>query len=124
MGKRAGSSEKVAEWTARLERWKASGLSVARFCEREGVSAVSVYLWRKKLASVPRSTAMATAPIRSPFQRVQLMTAALPSQPAVIRLPHGVSIELGSDSQFAAEIVESLVLQLCRPQASRETHEC
>ncbi len=40
MGKRAGSSEKVAEWTARLERLNASGLSVARFCEREGVSAV------------------------------------------------------------------------------------
>ncbi len=35
MGKRASSrSEKVAEWTVRLEQWKASGLSVARFSER------------------------------------------------------------------------------------------
>ena len=124
MGKRAGSSEKVAEWTARLERWKASGLSVARFSEREGVSAVSIYLWRKKLATAPRSTAMVPASIASPFQRVQLVTSSLTSQSPVIRLPQGVSIELGSDSQFAAEIVESLVRQLCRPQASRETHEC
>ncbi len=124
MGKRAGGSDKVAEWTARLERLNASGLSVARFCEREGVSAVSVYLWRKKLATAPRSTAMSTTPIKSPFQRVELMTSALHSQSAVIRLPQGVSIELGSDAQFAAEIVESLVRQLCRPQASRETHEC
>ena len=124
MGKRAGGSDKVAEWTARLERLNASGLSVARFCEREGVSAVSVYLWRKKLATASPSTAMSTTPLRSPFQRLQLMTAPLPSQPAVIRLPQGISIELGSDAQFAAEIVESLVRQLCRPQASRETHEC
>lgn len=124
MGKRAGGSDKVAEWTARLERLNASGLSVARFCEREGVSAVSVYLWRKKLATASPSTAMSTTPLRSPFQRVQLMTSPLPSQPAVIRLPQGVWIELGSDAQFAAEIVESLVRQLCRPQASRETHEC
>lgn len=124
MGKRAGGSDKVAEWTARLERLNASGLSVARFCEREGVSAVSVYLWRKKLATAPRSTAMSTTPIKSPFQRVELMTSALHSQSAVIRLPQGISIELGSDAQFAAEIVESLVRQLCRPQASRETHEC
>ncbi len=99
MGKRAGSSEKVAEWTARLERLNASGLSVARFCEREGVSAVSVYLWRKKLASVPRSTAMATAPLRSTAEtagptvktsdgsvRRSLSFVSLPSRQTVKRL--------------------------------------
>lgn len=124
MGKRASSSEKLAEWTARLERWKASGLSVARFSEREGVSAVSVYLWRKKLARAPRFTAMVAAPIRSPFQRVELVTSPLPSQPAVIRLPQGVSIELGSDAQFASQMVESLVRQLCVPRTTMEAREC
>lgn len=124
MGTRTGHGDKVAEWTARLERWKASGLSVARFSEREGVSAVSVYLWRKKLATASPSRAMVTTAIKPSFQRVELVTPALRSQPAVIRLPQGVSIELGSDAQFASEIVESLVRQLYGPRTTMESREC
>lgn len=37
-------------WRERLRRFSKSGLSVARFCEREKVSPASFYQWRRKLA--------------------------------------------------------------------------
>lgn len=40
-------------WRERLRRYERSGLTVTRFCEREGVSAPSFYQWRKRLASRP-----------------------------------------------------------------------
>ncbi len=114
MGKQLDSA-RAAQWRERLERLNASNLSVSRFCEQEGVSTASIYWWRRKLATPPK---------RSPFQRVELSRLQIARQQAVVRLPEGVSIELGSDPQLAAEIVESLVRQLCGPQAPAEARRC
>ncbi len=35
----------------RLDRFERAGVSVARFCAREGVSVASFYKWRKKLGA-------------------------------------------------------------------------
>lgn len=46
----AGKSRGAAErWRERVARWRASGLSVAEFCLREGLSSPSFYIWRKRL---------------------------------------------------------------------------
>jgi len=39
------------QWRQRVERQRTSGLSIAEFCRREGVSAVTFYTWRRKLRS-------------------------------------------------------------------------
>jgi hypothetical protein len=45
-----GARERVrGEWVRRLARFRATGLSVAGFCRREGVSVAAFYQWRKKL---------------------------------------------------------------------------
>jgi len=54
MGRRV-NEELHREWRDRLERHVGSGLTIARFCEREGVSAASFYAWRGKLAARSRS---------------------------------------------------------------------
>jgi hypothetical protein len=37
-------------WQMAIETWQASGMSVSKFCEAEGLSESSFYIWRKKLA--------------------------------------------------------------------------
>jgi hypothetical protein len=40
-------------WQQRLQRFRDSGLTVAAFCEREGISAASSYAWRRRLQHDP-----------------------------------------------------------------------
>ena len=37
-------------WQMAIETWQASGMSVSKFCEAEGLSESSFYIWRKKFA--------------------------------------------------------------------------
>ena len=39
------------QWRKRLARWKASGLKVSAFCEREGVTPTAFAHWRKEIAA-------------------------------------------------------------------------
>jgi len=94
---------KVAQWRACLARFQKSGLTVARFCEKEGVSTPSFYQWRRKLVGIdaPRRQSDATqasAPDKpkngAAFRALQILPAAAA---ATIRLPNGIEIELGGD---------------------------
>jgi len=85
---RRGSSSKRAEWRERLGRHRRSGLSVARFCEREGVSTASFYSWRKRLDD---AGAAGSKRERSRFQPVRLTAAGLPMS---VHLLGGVRIEV------------------------------
>jgi hypothetical protein len=56
--------QKRRAWEARLARYRASGLSVSRFCEREEVSVHTFYYWAKRLktASVPSLPGVSATP--------------------------------------------------------------
>jgi hypothetical protein len=41
--------DKLAQWRMRIERFQASGLTVADFCQREQVSTAAFYYWQRKL---------------------------------------------------------------------------
>ena len=56
----SGDVEKRRAWEARFARYRASGLSVARFCKQERVSANTFYYWAKRLR-----TASAMASLRA-----------------------------------------------------------
>ena len=47
---RALKESRRSVWQDRLARQVSSGLTVAEFCRREGVSAPSLYHWRKRLS--------------------------------------------------------------------------
>jgi hypothetical protein len=54
-------------WRDLIDRWKASGQSVATFCDAHRVSQATFYSWRKRLGTRTRSTtppAPAFAPVR------------------------------------------------------------
>jgi transposase-like protein len=83
----------LANWySAALEAQEASGLSVAAFAERMGVSVPTLYMWRRRLG-----TARSVAESSSKFVEV---TVTRPSSPApssgamVVRLCAGRSVEV------------------------------
>jgi len=59
--------EKRREWDDRLARRESSGLTVAEFCEWEGVSVAAFYQWRRKFSGKSESRP-------SPAQRASLMS--------------------------------------------------
>ncbi|MEY3226012.1 MAG: hypothetical protein RLZZ536_631 [Planctomycetota bacterium] len=104
MGRRADDGKRD-EWIQRFRRRETSGLTVATFCEWEGVSVAAFYRWQKKLRageSEGRSTAGIGLPAKSspslpkasflPVRINQRGEARLASPCIEIRLANGVRI--------------------------------
>ena len=85
----------VAEkWRERVQRQARSGLSIAAFCHREGISQPSFYQWRKRLATEPR-------PAESPwFVPVQVAEAARAAEGVEIELPGGALVRLPAEADL------------------------
>jgi hypothetical protein len=43
-----GNSSKVAEWVKRIDDWRNSGLSLSKFCERNGIKHATMNRWLYK----------------------------------------------------------------------------
>jgi len=82
-----------AVWRERLQAQQASGLSVAAWCKQEGVSAWSVYGWRKRLSLSPVASSAAVRLISVPM-------AGLGSGPMLeMQTPGGYVLRLSSAEQ-------------------------
>ena len=68
-------SETARLWAERFQRFSCSQMTVAKFCQSEGVSQPSFYQWRKKL----RQRSMDAEPKRTD-SAVQFMPLRLPAQ--------------------------------------------
>jgi hypothetical protein len=89
--------QKRRAWEVRLGRFRASGLTVARFCAQEGVSANTFYYWAKRigLASIRRSassTGDASQPGRQSVQR--RATASGITHAALVRFHWNAAVEV------------------------------
>ena len=96
---------KHCEWAERIRRRRESGLTVAEFCEWEGVSAASFYNWQKKLRDTKsrrQSVELVTPDAMSQrslqkasFLPVHVMQAGTTTAPATrieIQLTNGVRV--------------------------------
>lgn len=83
------SDRKAGEWQQRLLRFEKCRSTVQEFCRREGVSAPSFYLWRKRLGHGRRHGRKPSAD-QSPasFRPVRLLTPASLS----VHLPGGTRL--------------------------------
>ena len=113
---RVSNVGKIEEWTKRLTRFEAADETVARFCQREGVSVPSFYAWKKKLrqAAAPNGA----SPRFLPVQITPPKTTAAKRE-TVVRLGHGIQIEFGSDLL----VVEAVVKQLLRATGDAQQAE-
>ena len=67
------SSHGEIYWRSALKRQAASGLSIARFCDQEGVSAPTFYKWRHRLQAAPRFTELCVGdPVYMPSPEIEL----------------------------------------------------
>ena len=82
-------------WQQRLNRFRASGLTVADFCEREGISTASFYAWRRR-CEAGSAPAAAGAPHLVP---VRLVTPPA-SAPVELLLPSGAILRLSPDTEL------------------------
>lgn len=107
-----GRTERI--WRERLKRYRRCGLTVAAFCEREGVSTASFYAWKRRLggrssSGQPRSD---EAPEEPPlFVPVSVKPTA--STDVRIELPGGAVVRLPADAD------ERLVRSCIRAAAER-----
>ena len=136
MGRRAEDAKRD-EWVQRFRRRETSGLTVATFCEWEGVSVAGFYSWQKKLRawkSGGRSASGIALPAKSspsfpkasflPVRFTQPVEARLASPCIEIRLANGVRIFVPST---AANTIQAVVDSASRITVSATTdldHDC
>lgn len=116
--------EKRREWVERFERFRASGLTVARFCAGEPVSEHTFYYWAKRIgrrSTAVRSTAARPAATngapqrqREPVRRRRVSAAATNSPLVHFRLNAATQISVPAD---CLDVVRCLVLSLQSPRA-------
>ena len=83
-------------WQQRLDRFRKSGLAVADFCQREGISTASFYAWRRRLRHDPAPPA-SDAPRLVPVRLVTPPAGA----PVELVLPSGAVLRLSPDTDLA-----------------------
>jgi hypothetical protein len=97
---RSSDSGKAVVWRRRFGRFLRSGLTVAQFCVKEGVSTASFYRWRNRLADQrPPTRGVEQTPA---FQAVQVTRA---DAAVAIHLPGGVRVEVPTGSLDAIRAV-------------------
>jgi len=132
---RSSDLGKIVAWRRRIRRFSRSGLTVAGFCDEEGVSTASFYRWRNLLADDRTSTRDAKATTtrttgsattcdadQSPvFQAVRVMQ---PDSRMSVRLPDGTRIEVPAERldtvrAVLGELVRGVAMQDEAPSARR-----
>src|SRR5215831_1886592 len=85
-------------WRDLIDRWKASGQTVATFCAAHRVSQATFYSWRKRLAA-PNPDTTPPAPMFAPVR-------AVPDPTAEVVLPTGlvVRVPVGADPEAVARL--------------------
>jgi transposase-like protein len=88
-------------WRGILRRHRASGLSVAAFCRRAGVSPVSFYAWRRKLGKETAFVEVKVAGEASPVPTADGIELRLPGRRCLV-------VRRGFDRQALVDLLHVL----------------
>ena len=104
---RHSDPRKTAAWERRIARFSDSGLTVARFCDREGVSVATFHYWQRKLrdASATEAAWPTLALPVARFDPVEVMGR----QAVTIRFASGAVMEIPEDRE---DLVKAVVRAL------------
>jgi len=105
----AGADARRRRWQQTVRRFERSGLSVARFCEAESISAWSLYDWRRKLGASGR-VRRAVGAGSEDFVEVGMVAAPSGVAPEAA-LPR---VEVAAGVELRIDLGAGLVLQILR----------
>jgi len=99
------------EWRDRLERYRTSKATVAKFCLGEGVSEAAFYQWRRKLGGSLKPRQESPVP-RPAFAPVRLVTSSRAAEPVVtVQLSGGTRLEIPLSDGAAFERAIRVLVQ-------------
>jgi hypothetical protein len=98
---RQADERKFIEWRSRLTRHAKSGLTVARFCEREDVAVATFHYWRRKC----RGEVVTPELTRAEFAPVEVVHGS----GVTIRFPGGAVMEIPDPRE---DVLRALVAAL------------
>ena len=76
---------KSLAWQRRLQQFTASGMTVSKFCDREGVSVAAFHYWRQRLGpQQPEQVSRLAPPV---FQAVDLLSMIRFAAGGVMEIP-------------------------------------
>ena len=104
---RHSDPRKAAAWERRIARFSDSGLTVARFCVREGVSIATFHSRQRKIRDVSANEAAWSTPSlpRAHFDPVEVVSR----QAVTIRFASGAVMEIPEDRE---DLVKAVVRAL------------
>ena len=94
---RQSDPRKAAAWERRIARFGNSGLTVARFCDREGVAVATFHYWQRRFRDVSAAEAAWSTPALpvARFDPVEVMSR----QAVTIRFASGAVMEIPEDRE-------------------------
>jgi hypothetical protein len=113
-------------WRERLRRQVDSGLTIAQFCDQEGLSAATFHSWKRRLRLVELADTTPTPPAPPTFLPVTTPTPPAPpaflpvtvrlaepaptdASPIVADLPNGIRLRIPTaDARLACRIVRAV----------------
>jgi hypothetical protein len=101
-----------AEWSKRVARWRASGLTASEFASRHGFNVTTLRWWSSRLGRASKASPTSSL---SPLTFVEMTGAVLSREPIELALPSGVRVRVPHD--FDAGALERLLDVLARPSA-------
>ena len=104
---RQSDPRKTAAWERRIARFSDSGLTVARFCDREGVAVATFHYWQRRFRDVSANeTAWLTPAVPvARFDPVEVVSR----QAVTIRFASGAVMEIPEDRE---DLVKAVVRAL------------
>ena len=113
MGRPPSDLDEYLDWQARLESFKASGLSVDVFCLQEAVSRSTFYRWREQLKDGIPDAIIAEKEARDRAESAEgaaFVPISLKASPVEIQLPNGgvVRLPLGVGQAVLVEAIRAV----------------
>jgi hypothetical protein len=100
-----------ALWRERLRRQIDSGLTIAQFCDQEGLSAATFHAWKRRLRLSEVADALPPTPAPPAFLPVTVrLTEQAPAEasPIVAELPNGIRLRIPiADARLACRLVRA-----------------
>jgi len=98
-----------AEWSKRVSRWRASGLTAREFASRNGINVTTLRYWSSRLGRASDDPSTSSL---SPLTFVEMTGAVIAREPIELALPSGVRLRVPHD--FDAGALERLLDVLTR----------